>query len=67
MVTPSGLIPDQVCAVAETVRTEHPPALGELQAHLLSWNVQQKGPGAGDAEAARAKHEIFLKFRRGSF
>lgn len=42
MVTPSGLIPDQVCTVAETVHAEHRPALGELQAHLLSWKVQQK-------------------------
>lgn len=27
MVTPSGLIPDQVCTVAETVHTEHPSCL----------------------------------------
>ena len=40
MVTPSGLTPDQVCTVAETVHAEHTPAAGELQAHLLSWKAQ---------------------------
>lgn len=33
---------DQVCTVAETVHVEHSSALGQPQAHLLSWEVHQK-------------------------